>query len=735
MAGGDLSARLALTICWIAAWIKAFCRFEYWGSKLVNSWNSFRISSKITALVLLIAALLSLSLGFSAYLAASNLAERSIVERESGLAEAQVARLTAYFETIEDELHTLAGDPSLLAATRAFKVAWADLSTPDSTATEALQAAYITDNPSPTGEKDALDRAPEQTRYNQIHGQFHPWLRGFLNRRGYYDIFIFDTEGNLIYSVFKELDYATNLNSGPWRETDLGNAFRAALQNGDAESTSFFDFKPYAPSSDAPASFIATPIVDGSGVLGVLAFQMPIDGINATMDVGRALGDAGEMILAGTDGLLRNDSPYTEANDILATTFDHPALDVALSGEIGKGTAKVYRDEAMQFVARPLSFAGTQFAVIGMASAEEFHRPVVALRNTILMISAGALVGAAAIGLAFAGTIARPLTRLAQAMGRLAKGETDLVFDGVGRRDEVGEIASAVTGFRDKVVGRDRHIRQLIGDFKAGIGETVSGIDASAGQMNDTAGALTRIAGDTRERTGSAASASTEASSNVQTVASAAEELSASIGEIDAQVSRASEVVAQANQQADKSNTDISELSTAAQRIGEVVTLIQGIAEQTNLLALNATIEAARAGEAGRGFAVVANEVKALANQTAVATEDISQQIAGIQESTAGAVSAMGQICTIMDEVNAITGSIAASVEQQSSATQEISRNVQEAATGTKEVAQNVESISGAMDETTRSADDVEGAARELGDRTARLRDQIASFLTDVEAA
>ena len=369
------------------------------------------------------------------------------------------------------------------------------------------------------------------------------------------------------------------------------------------------------------------------------------------------------------------------------------------------------------------------------------------------LILAGLVLGFCALALTSTiRSVALPLAGMTGTMSRMAEGETDVEVTGGERGDEIGDMSRALEVFRDNAIeranleaaqrdeaaaqkAREQNLRELIAGFEANIGEVVAGIGDASGQMSETASALTGIADDTRGRTTTVAAASTEASSNMQTVASAAEELAASIGEISQQLGRASTVVGDATSHANKSNTEVGELAGAAQRIGEVVTLIQNIAEQTNLLALNATIEAARAGDLGKGFAVVANEVKALAEQTAKATEEISQQIEGIQGSTSNAVQAIGDMTGIMDEVNAITNSISAAVEEQSAATNEISRNIQEAASGTDNVASNVEGITGAVDETAQAAGGVESASEDLNGRAATLRDQVSNFLQGVSAA
>ncbi len=253
--------------------------------------------------------------------------------------------------------------------------------------------------------------------------------------------------------------------------------------------------------------------------------------------------------------------------------------------------------------------------------------------------------------------------------------------------------------------------------------------------MDTTAKLLSGVASAAAGQATSAAAASEQCSSNVQNVAGAAEELTSSIKEIGKQVESATRVVRRAAELSRHSNGEIETLAGTAQKIGEVIGLIQAIAAQTNLLALNATIEAARAGEAGRGFAVVASEVKSLATQTAQATEEIGQQIAAIQDSTTKSVASMRTITSTMHEVDGFTTAIAAAVEEQGAATEEISRNVQMAAQGTGELTGNVAGVTGAIGKTSRAADEVLDASSKLGSQASALRDEVDRFLADVAAA
>ncbi|HEX7969486.1 MAG TPA: methyl-accepting chemotaxis protein [Stellaceae bacterium] len=272
-------------------------------------------------------------------------------------------------------------------------------------------------------------------------------------------------------------------------------------------------------------------------------------------------------------------------------------------------------------------------------------------------------------------------------------------------------------------------------EFDTSIGQTLEAVNKAAGHMTRTANSMSGIADKTASQSTLVAGASTEASSNVQTVAIAAEELAGSITEISRQVSQAAKVAGDAAQRAGRTNATIEGLAKAAQKIGDVVQLINDIASQTNLLALNATIEAARAGEAGKGFAVVASEVKSLASQTAKATEEISAQIAGIQDSTQEAVGAIQEIGTVITQVNQISMAIASAIEEQGAATQEIARNAQEAAKGTTDVSANISGVMQAAGETGAAAGDVLAAAKQVAALSENLHAQVDGFLRKIRAA
>jgi methyl-accepting chemotaxis protein len=391
------------------------------------------------------------------------------------------------------------------------------------------------------------------------------------------------------------------------------------------------------------------------------------------------------------------------------------------------------------------SFAATTAAnderIAGTIAAQE----VVAGAVTVAGLLIAFLIARGIIG---------PLSGLTAGMKELADGNFGVVLPGLGRKDEVGDMAQAVETFKVKAEQkarteaearitqdqaaagqRKREMVKLADDFEHAVGNIVETVSSASTQLEASAGTLTSTAERSQQLTTMVAAASEEASTNVQSVASSTEEMASSINEIGRQVQESARIANEAVAQAQKTNDRVGELSRAASRIGAVVELINTIAGQTNLLALNATIEAARAGDAGRGFAVVASEVKALAEQTAKATGEIGQQITSIQSATDESVLAIKEIGSTIGTMSEIASTIASAVEEQGAATQEISRNVQQAAQGTMQVSSNIADVQRGASETGSASSQVLSAAQSLSSDSNRLKHEVSKFLDSVRAA
>ncbi len=418
------------------------------------------------------------------------------------------------------------------------------------------------------------------------------------------------------------------------------------------------------------------------------------------------------------------------AGKLLATLLGPKQKDGSRSGGMKDNQAKLLNDDADR-VAEEISLLTTVlWALLGIG------------------IAAGG-----AIAFFTSRSIATPLVRMTASMRKLAEGDLEVEIPAQNRKDEIGEISGAVQVFKENALEMKRledeqekqkqraeeekreMMNKLADEFNANVGGIVETVSSASAELNATAQSMAGISEETSNQANAVAAASEEASANVQTVASATEEMSNTIREINGQVADASQASKKAVVDVATTAAKMNTLAQTADKIGEVVSLISDIAEQTNLLALNATIESARAGDAGKGFAVVASEVKALANETAKATESISEHIEEIQTATGDAVVSIDDIGKVIQQIEDSSTAIAAAMEEQGATTQEVARNVQEAASGTKEVSANIAGVTQASQEAGAAAGEVTSAAGELSSQAELMKTEVQKFLEQVRAA
>lgn len=451
----------------------------------------------------------------------------------------------------------------------------------------------------------------------------------------------------------------------------------------------------------------------------------------------------------GADSIASLTGPLDSALKGYAESFNSIAAHTIENNDFYAKTAVPQIDGIQQ----ALSLAATSIAAETEATKSNTGAVIAQTGATQIIVAIVGFFVAIFCALLIGRSIVNPVTGMIVAMRRLADGDKNVDIPARGRRDEIGIMAQAVQVFKDNMVETDRlrgeqelqkarseaERRQAMLDladkFEASVGRIADGILARATDLKATAQSMAGTSDETSRQSAAVTTASEEATQNVNTVAAATEELSSSIHEIAKQVEHSSGVIGNAVTQAGATDAQVQGLAQAAQKIGDVVSLINDIASQTNLLALNATIEAARAGDAGKGFAVVASEVKTLANQTAKATEEIAAQITAIQQATKQSVQSIQGIANTIGEVNETATSIASAVEEQGAATQEIARNILQAAKGTAEVTANISGVSAAAQQTKNAAGLLLTAAQELSSDGDILKTQVDRFLGEVRAA
>jgi methyl-accepting chemotaxis protein len=458
-----------------------------------------------------------------------------------------------------------------------------------------------------------------------------------------------------------------------------------------------------------------------------------------------------DIAIHARDGAAYKTLISTLSSETLGSAADYqPAFDgkpVIRRATLGSSAVAVYYGQIRNYSDQPIAVVEIVKNIDDLAAIADHTQ------TFLVFATLAVLVAAVAVALFVALRLSKPIIRITHAMETLSTGNTSVEVPGMGRRDEIGHMASAVQVFKQNMIDAERlraeqkdaerraeadkkaALATMADRFETSVQGVVKGVSSSATEMQANAQSMSSTAEETSRQSAAVAAAAEQASTNVQTVATATEELSSSISEISRQVAQSARIAAQAVDEAARTNAQVQGLNDAAQKIGDVVKLINDIAGQTNLLALNATIEAARAGDAGKGFAVVASEVKSLATQTAKATEDIAAQVGAIQSATGDAVKAIEGITGTIGQVNEIATTIASAVEEQGAATKEIARNVQQASKGTSEVSSNIAGVTKAAEETGQASGVVLAASGELSKQADTLRAEVDQFLATVRAA
>ena len=607
---------------------------------------------------------------------------------------------------------------------------------------KALQLAYISNNPNALGEKNKLNKGLGKADYHEIHNSYHHHFDLFLQTFGYYDIFLVDLEGNLVYSVFKELDYATNLLSGPYANSGLGKVFRQALQLKKGQ-TSLIDFSSYYPSYNSAASFIATPIAHHSDIKGILIFQMPVNKIDELMTYDHrwqemGLGESGETYLVGADKLLRSQSRFLiedkssylkllaktgMAKDTIARIdatssgislqpVDSLGVKKALSGQSGFEVFEDYRGVNVLSAFAPIELLGLRWAILSELDESESlldsRNMQTELLITMTWIFIVLLFIASIIGLFISRSVANPITAVINQI-ETATNNKDLTL----RLAEKGESELARLGYSLNVFFKELQI--LISNFNQSSDKLSLHSEAIVSEMQQAKKSTSQQSHNAE----SVSAAITQMSTSVQGVAEQAKDAANSVQEANDKCLNTSTVasnlgtdITQLNERMIDVSNSINNLEQESISIGSVLDVIQGIAEQTNLLALNAAIEAARAGEQGRGFAVVADEVRTLASRTQSSTEEIRSKIEDLQNGTKNAVEQvssasdmankgidacnlngqmLAEVVVMIESLNDMNLHIATAAEQQSTVTEEINNKGVDIANSSVDILQKTE--------------------------------------------
>jgi len=669
---------------------------------IFNALDNVKISTKLPVAIIAVGILSTIAISSYLLNQSTEALKTEVNSRLEGTVHSQAHNLKDYLHSIESDLKIQGSNTAIVDALNGFTKTFMGQA--------KQQDLYIFKNPNKLGEKNKLMVANDGSDYSKLHAYYHPFIKRFVDDRGYYDVFLINKKGDIVYTVFKELDYGTNLKHGQWKDTDIAAVYNKVASNPDKDVTAFSDFKGYAPSNNVPASFMAHRITNSKGEYqGVIAFQMPIAELNDTM---QKLGNTGETFITGKDLFYRTDSKLVKESTILKTkvpeTFTK-MLEESKSENHKPQIVQLNGQEKLTY-AMPLEFNGVEWFFVGSQGEKELFAHIAQMQQVTWLALLAISAGLAFIGMALANQITKPINSLTSTMAELAHGNELVQVEGQERGDELGTMSAAVQVFKDNLIQKNQLDKQLM-SFANQLEETVqTSMQQMYREIEDLSHATQQMAQDA-ELT----------SSGVQNVSAASSQLSIAANEISNQVGSTSSMANNANAEGTQATSMMQHLAQATNDIGQVVGLIKGITEQTNLLALNATIEASRAGEAGKGFAVVASEVKELARQTARATQDIAQQIDQVQTETEDSMKTIETIACIVQEVSVAANSMAAAVEEQTATLKDISFSL--------------EDVSRCASGFTTNVNRVSQATEKVSNQSAHVEKELAAFLTKLRSA
>jgi len=603
----------------------------------------------------------------------------------------------------------------------------------------ALQEAYISKNLHPTGNKHLLSAATETAMYDFIHRDQHPYFKDYLERFGYYDIFLINPRGDIIYSVFKEVDFATSLIKGPYSNSGLAQAYQKAKALKPGSKPVVVDFQEYLPSYNAPAGFIASSVYQGSQFLGVVAFQFPIAELNEIMLERDGLGETGETYLIGSDSLMRSDSYLDPENRSVEASFRNPsegmviteASKAALSGTKDIKVIKDYNGNSVLSAYGPLDHQNLHWAILAEIDEKEVMSDVASLRITMILILLSTIAVTLVIAYKIAHSIIKPLGGEPEEMAGIAESIAggDLTIelndsDATGLYLSMVKMTGELYGMTSKIADSSHQQASAAEQLSAITLQTSTAIEQQKSSIDQVAAAINEMTATVNEvsiNTQSAADASQVARRNLH---AGSEEVAAAASEVE-----------HVSKDLFSAQEEVEGIKRHADKIAGILESIKSIADQTNLLALNAAIEAARAGEQGRGFAVVADEVRSLAQNTQESTIEIESMISALQGSTEGACKVMGECSENMRDVADRALQTASNLKQSVVSVENIDDMMGQIAiaseqqtTVAEEINQQVIAINEMSDESSDATNQITSASSKLAELAGELQSLVSRF-------
>lgn len=730
---------------------------------MIGKFRDMRLAVKLPLYIVAMSVTVTGATAFHGYWKAKNIiTEQSEAAFEQAVRQQKQA-LVGWTEEIQSDLLVQAQNLNTAQALRLFTF---NFNAIGETAKDYLQQQYITDNPNPTGQKDALDYAEDDSGYSSMHRQFHSGFRAQLKDRGYYDIFLFDLEGNLVYSVFKEADFATNFVDGPYANSGLGLAYREALE-APAGSLIFQDFSPYAPSADAPASFVAVPVENAQGErLGVLAFQLSVDEMQGILGDSSILGDTGLVYLVGQDYRTRSDLSQAGGPALLGEVSPTPHLADGLANlELFLPSVTGISGEIVKTHIEGVNFFDQTWAIVAEQDRVELTADIKNLRDNLIIEMILVALGVCVMGYWMASGITRRIDRLGRTVTQIADKQYETEVPDLDATDELGVIATNLDGLKEKLELADvadqklavkqaeqkevvealrvglkglsqkdltKRIDQkfsdeyepLRADFNATIdalGDAMLTIVENADNLSTGAGEISQASDDLSLRTENQAA-------TLEETAAALDQLTTSVKAAATGAKKVEGIVDEAHRSAEASGVVVTDtiaamgqIKSSSEEISQIIKVMEDIAFQTNLLALNAAVEAARAGDVGKGFAVVASEVRALAQRSSDSAKEIKSLIDQSASHVANGVSLVGDagdaLQSIVHQVTNISGLV-----------REIAEGAQSQSTGLDEINLGVNQLDQVTQQNAAMAEEATAASHALQSEVKQLTKIVYTF-------
>ncbi|WP_010141148.1 methyl-accepting chemotaxis protein [Oceanicola sp. S124] len=728
--------------------------------------GNMRLAVKLPLILTLFALVVAAVLTVSSYRDARRILEEQLNERFSTTLTARSQQLESMLNDTEMLLLAQASDPTVRSAMNSFLLGWTALGDGP---TFLLQREYIHDNPNPRGDRDFLMSGPSDLQYNVVHGRYHPFLDEFASVRDLQDLYLVDRDGNVLYSVEKDIDFATNLLEGPYKDTGLARAFRAAMAKADGE-IAFQDYSAYEPANGEPASFIATVVTGRDGApMGAVIYNLPADRINQIMNDATGLGETGEAYVVGSDLVLRSNSRFETGPRMLETIAENQALREAVnSGEAQFINGPNLLDRPSALMGTLITYHDAVWAVLVAQEQDELYKPVIELRNQLLTQVGGLMLVLTVIGVLIAQSISKPFVRIGEAIARVADGNLTASIPMVERRDDVGFLATHLEDLRGKLASaadmrrqqerraKEQHqvVEHLTGaisqlaegnltgvirnpfaeDYEAlrnGFNTALLKLNDSISELVNSAREIDNSAHDVETASNDLSQRAIEQAASLEETAAAITQLSASVKSTADSASEADNVMIRAKESAKKNGEVVTQamvamdkIANSSQKITQVTSVIEDLAFQTNLLALNAGVEAARAGEAGRGFAVVASEVRALAQRSSEAAKEINALIQESAENVTGGVE-------MVERAGQSFESLIGEFDKVSSSVSSIATAAREQSVGLEEINSAVDQLDQVTQKNAAVASSVHGTGKMMVTEAAKLNRISASFRCD----